>query len=258
MALADLVLMTTATTGTGTITLGSAVTGYRSFSTAGIANGTVVSYAIEDGTNRETGRGTYTTSGTTLTRTLKASSTGSLLNLSGNAQVMITAITDDFTEKQSTSEKAQANGYASLNSTGNVPSAQLNNASVATIRAGKSSTTVVNPANAAGAMAFAALTDASTVAIDLDTGPNFTLLTTSGVGTGRTLGLPTNGNPGQFYTITITSDAASRTLAYNSAFKWPGGTVGAITTTSGGKDKLSFQMIDATRFEVVGFVKDIK
>lgn len=94
--LADLVQHSTATTGTGTITLGSAVTGFRTVTAAGIADGSVVSYAIQEGTNRETGTGVIGGSGTTLTRVLRASSTGSLLNLTGSAQVGIVANAGDF------------------------------------------------------------------------------------------------------------------------------------------------------------------
>lgn len=82
--------MTTATTGTGTITLGSAVSRFQTFANAGVTNGTVVHYTIEDGTAWEIGTGTFTAP-STLSRTLVQSSTGSLLNLSGTAEVFITA-----------------------------------------------------------------------------------------------------------------------------------------------------------------------
>ena len=97
--LVDRAKMTTATTGTGTITLGSASAGFQSFSDAGVADGNSVRYAIEDGSNWEIGAGTYAAVGTTLSRTpTESSSAGAAINLSGGAIVFITVAAADLQE----------------------------------------------------------------------------------------------------------------------------------------------------------------
>tara|TARA_R110000782_G_scaffold131761_1_gene223626 strand:- start:30 stop:2126 length:2097 start_codon:yes stop_codon:yes gene_type:complete len=87
----------TATTGTGTITLGSAKSSFQTFADAGVVDGNVIRYSIEDGSNFEIGTGTYTATGTTLTRTVtESSNSDSAINLSGSAVVFVTATAADF------------------------------------------------------------------------------------------------------------------------------------------------------------------
>jgi len=97
----DRVQETSTTTGTGTFTLLGAVTGFQSFSVIGNSNTTY--YAIVLGSEFEVGIGTYTSSGTTLSRdtVLSSSNSGSLVNFSaGTKSVFVTypaekAIYDD-------------------------------------------------------------------------------------------------------------------------------------------------------------------
>lgn len=89
--------MTTATTGTGTLTLGSAVSKFQTFANAGVADGEIVRYVIEDGTAWEIGYGTYTASGTTLARSVQSSTNSNIaINLSGSAEVFIDGTADEL------------------------------------------------------------------------------------------------------------------------------------------------------------------
>ena len=82
----DRVQETSTTTGTGTLTLAGAVAGFQSFSVIGNANTTY--YAIVMDSSFEIGIGTYTSSGTTLSRTtvLESSNAGSLVNFSAGTK----------------------------------------------------------------------------------------------------------------------------------------------------------------------------
>jgi hypothetical protein len=86
----DRVQETTTTTGTGTVTLAGAVTGFQSFSVIG--DGNTCYYAITSGSDWEVGLGTYTASGTTLSRDtiLESSNSGSAITLADTSNVFVT------------------------------------------------------------------------------------------------------------------------------------------------------------------------
>lgn len=88
-----------------------------------------------------------------------------------------------------------------------------------------------------------ALTDAATIATDASLSNTFTVT----LGGNRTLGNPTNLANGCIYNWRIKQDGTgSRTLAYGSKFKWPGGSAPTLTTTASATDFISGQYFSDT------------
>ena len=84
----DRVKETTTTTGTGTLTLAGAVTDYQAFSAIGDGNTTYYTIQLSAADEWEVGLGTYTASGTTLSRDtiLASSNAGSAVNFSAGTK----------------------------------------------------------------------------------------------------------------------------------------------------------------------------
>lgn len=85
---------TTATTGTGTVTLaGAPPSGLRTFASAGHTTGATVDYSIStlDKTEWEVGQGVWTSSGNTLTRVtvFASSNSGALVNFSAGTKEVV-------------------------------------------------------------------------------------------------------------------------------------------------------------------------
>lgn len=92
-------------------------------------------------------------------------------------------------------------------------------------------------------MAIDALTDASTIAVDMSVGNNFSVT----LGGNRTLGNPTNLTAGQSGVIFITQDGTgSRTLAYSSYWDFPSQTAPTLTTTANAMDVLVYTVRSST------------
>jgi hypothetical protein len=138
----DRVKETTTTTGTGTITLAGAVLGFQAFSVIGDGNTTF--YTIQDSVAGawEVGIGTYTSSGTTLSRdvVLESSNSGNLVNFAaGTKDVFLTypaersvyvdgsTITPGATARLGFANLAQGSALSVLGVTGN---ATADNASI--------------------------------------------------------------------------------------------------------------------------------
>jgi hypothetical protein len=80
------------------------------------------------------------------------------------------------------------------------------------------------------------LTDASTISWDTSLGQ----IATVTLGGNRTIGAPTNLKVGTFILHVIQDGTGSRTLSWNSVFKWPAGVAPTLTTTASRRDLFSF------------------
>lgn len=92
----DLVKAYVLSSGTGAITLGDAVPGYRSFEDASIPNGTEVHYEIQSGVIKEIGTGTYSNGVLTRDTVIYSSDGNDKINMGLSAQVSIVFTAGDF------------------------------------------------------------------------------------------------------------------------------------------------------------------
>ena len=133
LVLKDRVRETTTTTGTGTITLAGAVTGFQTF-TSVLSNSDTTYYCITDGTDFEVGKGTFTSSGTTLARdtVLESSNSGSKVDWGvGTRDVFITQPAEKavYLDNSGNIDTANGSNLTNLNASnlasGTVPNARL-------------------------------------------------------------------------------------------------------------------------------------
>jgi hypothetical protein len=109
-------------------------------------------------------------------------------------------------------------------------------------------------ARAGSSALIGTLTDAATITPDFNAFSNFAVT----LGGNRTLGNPTNMAAGASGVIVITQDGSgSRTLAYGSYWKFPGGTAPTLTTTANAVDVLCWYVESSTRI-TARLLNDVK
>lgn len=200
LVLKDRVKETTTTVSTGTYTLAGAVVGYQAFSVIG--NGNTTYYAVTNGTDWEVGIGTYTLSGTTLSRDtiLESSNSGNAVNWSAGVKEIFctypaersmyvdgTTITPAISARLGFTNLAQGSALSVLGVTGN---ATADNASIA---AGTDNQVLRRSGTA---LAFGAVNLASADAVTgtLAVTNGGTGITSFGAGVATWLGTPSSAN----------------------------------------------------------------
>jgi hypothetical protein len=120
IVLKDRVKVLSTTTGTGTFTLGSAVSGFQNFSVIGDGNSTYYTIAAQGSEDWEVGIGTYTASGTLLSRDtiLESSNGGTAVNFAaGTKDVFVTYPAERSVYLDSAGSYPVQNTFNTLNAT---------------------------------------------------------------------------------------------------------------------------------------------
>jgi hypothetical protein len=240
LVLKDRVKETSTTAGTGTLTLAGAVTGFQSFSAVG--NGNTTYYAIVDAATGdwEVGIGTYTSSGTTLSRTtvLSSSNSGSLVTFAANPKDVFVTYPSEKSAYQDAAGVIAQTSFGAITAT----SAALTTGTITT--APVSNTDIVNKqyadAIASGIHFHEAVELATIAALPANTYNNGT----SGVG--ATLTANANGALSVDSTLTV---VANRVLVKNEVTQ---ANNGVYTVTQVGSAGTPYILTRATDFDTAG------
>jgi hypothetical protein len=261
LVIADRVRETSTTTGTGTLTLDGAVTGFRTFGSA-IGSGNTCYYTITLGADWEVGLGTVGTGTLARTTVLKSSNSNNAVNFGAGAKDVF----GTYTAERSVYKDASGN----VNALGTISSGVWNGTEITVPYGGTGVASLTGIVKGNGQSAFSAATAGTdyvtptgteTLTNKTLTNPTVTNYVetpfTANSGTAITLAL-TNGTvqiitltgnatitmptatSGKSFLLMLKQDGTgSRTVTW-STVKWSAGTAPTITSTASKQDIFSF------------------
>jgi len=138
---------------------------------------------------------------------------------------------------------ATGNGFLNWSNSANVATATFKAAPSGTVVGDTDTQTLTHKTLTNPAITVQTLTDAATISWNADSG-NMATVTLGG---NRTMAAPTNLKAGGSYSLTVTQDGTgSRTITWNSVFKWASGTAPTLTTTASRTDLITCISNDGT------------
>lgn len=246
LVLKDRVKETSTTAGTGTLTLAGASAGFQSF--AAIGNGNTTYYAIVDSTagTWEVGIGTYTSSGTTLSRdtVLSSSNSGSLVTFSSNSKDVFVTYPSEKSVYEDASNTVVQQSFGAITAT----SAALTTGTISTTPA--SGTDIVNKTYV-DTIAAASLHYHTPVYVEVPstTGNlNATYNQPGGAGVGVGATLTNAGTQAAFTADGIAVPINSRVLIYNQTNQFENGVYTLTTVGSGSTNWVLTRATDADTY----------
>jgi len=246
LVLKDRVKETSTTAGTGTLTLAGAAAGFQSF--AAIGNGNTTYYAIVDSTagTWEVGIGTYTSSGTTLSRdtVLSSSNSGSLVTFSSNSKDVFVTYPSEKSVYLTAADVVAQQSFGAITAT----SAALTTGTISTTPA--SGTDIVNKTYV-DTIAAASLHYHTPVYVEVPstTGNlNATYNQPGGAGVGVGATLTNAGTQAAFTADGIAVPINSRVLIYNQTNQFENGVYTLTTVGSGSTNWVLTRATDADTY----------
>lgn len=225
----DRVRENSTTTGTGTLTLSGAVSGFQTFSSA-IGNTNTTYYAIVNGTEWEVGLGTVGAGTLSRDTILESSNAGSVVTLSAGTKDVFCTYPAEKGIYKNASDVANITSTDVTTALGYTP-VSSSTATNFTAQQYFGTSTLTDGANISWAVASAQVAQVT-------------------LGGNRTFNAPTGMVNGGFYALLVIQDGTgSRTLSWNSVFKWDSGTAPILSTAANAKDFFIFRSDGTNLYE---------